>query len=374
MFSSSRKRGGPRNSPSLEESTCTSSPPRGGAALIRLEQKTPTPSSATVTASDDSVALLAPAPASVAPDAKHRVSQLYVVGGDGTHRAANKVGLEALRRKLKLSVAGIPKTIDNDLDLLDRSFGFDSAVEAARAAIRAAAVEARCNKPNGVGIVKLMGRHAGFIAAHATLASGEVDLCLVPEVPIELEGTYGVLPHVQRVLSVKGKAVIVVAEGAGEELVGASAKAADAGGNKALPEIGPFFKSALSSYFAAQGIEVTVKYIDPSYMIRSVPANASDSMLCRMLAHNAVHGAMAGHTCFTTGLCSNRMVYLPIPALVANSPRGLRPKGRTWSRVLSLTGQPNRPTGQPARTPQSTSPAMVRGWGGESSSRFSGIF
>ena len=272
----------------------------------------------------------------------YEISQLYIVGGDGTHRAANKVGLEALARKLNLSVAGIPKTIDNDLDLVDRTFGFNSAVMAAQDAITSAAVEARCNVPNGIGIVKLMGRHAGFIAAHATLASGEVDLCLVPEVPIELEGTYGVLPHIERVLKTKGKAVIVVAEGAGEELVGAAA-GVDAGGNKKLPEIGPFFKDAVNAYFKKKNTTVNVKYIDPSYMIRSVPANASDSLFCMLLAQNAVHGSMAGYTCFTTGLCCNRTVYLPIPALVENSPRKMDAAGRTWERIISVTGQPNRP-------------------------------
>ena len=270
------------------------------------------------------------------------VNQLYVVGGDGTHRAANKVGLAAVERKLDLSVAGIPKTIDNDLDLIDRSFGFNSAVAAAQDAIKSAKTEARCNVPNGIGVVKLMGRHAGFIAAHATLASGDVDLCLIPEVKVELDGKYGILGHISRVLEKKGHAVVVVAEGAGEELVGASAEV-DAGGNRKLPEIGPFIKDALNRHFKAEGTTVNVKYIDPSYMIRSVAANASDSLYCMLLAQNAVHGAMAGYTCFTTGMCCARTVFLPIPALVENSPRMMDKRGRTWERVISVTGQPNRP-------------------------------
>ena len=149
------------------------------------------------------------------------------------------------------------------------------------------------------------------------------------------------LPHIERVLRTKGKAVIVVAEGAGEELVSASA-GVDAGGNKKLPEIGPFIKDAINLYFKARQTVVNVKYIDPSYMIRSVPANASDSLMCMYLAQNAVHGAMAGYTCFTTGICNNRNVYLPIPALVEHSPRGLKRGGRTWERVITTTGQPNR--------------------------------
>ena len=224
---------------------------------------------------------------------KHGINQLYVVGGDGTHRAANKVGLEAIERRLHLSVAGIPKTIDNDIDIIDRSFGFNSAVAAAQQAITSAKIEATCNVPNGIGIVKLMGRHAGFIAAHATLASGEVDLCLVPEVPIVLEGRYGCLDHLEGVLAAKGHAVVVVAEGAGEELCGASAEV-DAGGNRKLPEIGVFLKKTITDHFGRKGTPVTVKYIDPSYMIRCVPASASDALFCLLLAQNAVHGAMAG--------------------------------------------------------------------------------
>ena len=272
----------------------------------------------------------------------HGVSQLYVVGGDGTHRAAHKIGQMALDRRLQIAVAGVPKTIDNDLDIIDRSFGFNSAVAAAQDAIQSAKTEAQCNLPNGIGIVKLMGRHAGFIAAHAALASGEVDLCLIPEVPIELEGAYGCLEHLRRVVENRGHAVIVVAEGAGEDLIGV-ATATDAGGNKSLPEIGPFFKEAVSTFFNKFGVQTTIKYIDPSYMIRSVPANASDSLFCMLLAQNAVHGAMAGYTCFTTGIVCNRTVYIPIPAIVENSPRILDKVGRTWERVVSVTGQPNRP-------------------------------
>lgn len=167
----------------------------------------------------------------------NRINQLYVIGGDGTHRGAMSLSQECLRRKLNISVAGIPKTIDNDVDLIDRSFGFQTSVEAAQAAIQSAKIEARCNIPNGVGVVKLMGRSAGFIAVHACLGSGDIDLCLVPEIPIVLEGQDGYLPFLLRRVLEKGHAVVVVAEGAGEELLGENAEK-DAGGNKKLPPIG----------------------------------------------------------------------------------------------------------------------------------------
>lgn len=191
-------------------------------------------------------------------------------------------------------MVGIPKTIDNDIDLIDRSFGFNTAVEEAQKAIRSAQTEAKCNVPNGVGIVKLMGRHSGFIAVHSTMCSGEVDLCLVPEVPVVTEGEKGCFAHVRRVLERKGHALIVVAEGAGEEILGQSATT-DAGGNRKLPELGVWLKEELGHHFKGLGVPITVKYIDPSYMIRSVAANSGDAIYCLLLAQNAVHGAMVGH-------------------------------------------------------------------------------
>ena len=173
---------------------------------------------------------------------KYGINQLYVIGGDGTHRGANTIAEECSKRQLNIAVAGIPKTIDNDVDLIDRSFGFTTSVESAQAAITSAKIEAKCNLPNGIGIVKLMGRSAGFIAVHATLASGDVDLCLVPEVSIQLEGPDGCLPYLMRRVEQQGHAVVVVAEGAGEDLLGMSVEK-DAGGNRKLPPIGVSFSS-----------------------------------------------------------------------------------------------------------------------------------
>lgn len=231
------------------------------------------------------------------------------------------------QKGINVAVAGIPKTIDNDIDHLDRTFGFQSAVETAQDAIRCAKTEATCNLPNGIGIVKLMGRSAGYIAAHATLGSGDVDLCVIPEVPLVLEGDHGVLPHIYKRVQDKGFAVIVVAEGAGEEVLGASAET-DASGNKKLPAIGKFMKQSVEDHFKKHGKTATVKYIDPSYMVRSVPANAADTIYCLKLSQNAVHGTMAGFTGFSVGLCNNKMVMLPIPQLCETSPRHMNPKGK----------------------------------------------
>lgn len=275
------------------------------------------------------------------------ISQLYVVGGDGTHRGAHRIAVECIAADLNIAIAGVPKSIDNDIDLIDRSFGFMTAVEEAQNAIRSATVEAKCNLPNGIGIVKLMGRSTGYLAAYSTMASGDVDLCLIPEVDVELDGPHGCLPHLQRVVQEKGYAVVVISEGAGQHLMedaarrehnGDADKAAAA--VQAAPGIGPFMKERIEQHFKAQGQEATCKYIDPSVSVTSVSATAFDQVYCMQLAQNAVHGAMAGYTAFTTGIVNNRTVYIPISEIVESSPKALNPRGRTWERVLSITRQP----------------------------------
>jgi len=272
--------------------------------------------------------------------AEKGVNQLYIIGGDGTHRGAHAIYQEAKRRKMKLAVAGIPKTIDNDCGLIDSSFGFDTAVEQAVKAIRSSVVEATCI-PNGIGITKLMGREAGFIAAHATLASRRVDLCLVPEVPMKMDGEHGILDYVFKTCKKQGHAVIVVAEGAGLSMMTADSKERDESGNIRLPTVGKFLKDKINRYFSSKGEKANIKFHDPSYMIRSVAANASDSVLCNILAENAVHGVMAGFTGFTSGIVNHRSVMIPIPAITATSPIKLNPKGRTWERVCNETQQPH---------------------------------
>ena len=298
---------------------------------------------------------------------EHDINQLYIIGGDGTHRGAYAIHEACMERNLNIAVCGIPKTIDNDCAYIDRSFGFQSAVEAAQLAIHSAKTEAMCNIPNGIGICKLMGRSAGFLAAFAgrsyvfkkmerltevddcsshinfyllALGSQDVDLVLVPEVPIVLEGPNGILPFLRKRVQEQKYAVVVVAEGAGEELLGVS-DVLDAGGNRALPEIGPYLKQVTQDYFAKVGEKCTIKYIDPSYTVRTVPANGADSLYCQQLAMDAVHGCMAGKTGFTVGSVNKRGVLIPIPLLVASSPRTMNPFGTTWERILAMTGQPN---------------------------------
>eukprot|EP00741_Cyanophora_paradoxa_P009724 tig00001623_g9421.t1 len=264
-------------------------------------------------------------------------NHIYVIGGDGTHRGAQLIADDARARNLKIAVVGIPKTIDNDIPIIDKSFGFDTAVEEASRAIASAHVEAHC-APNGVAIVKLMGRDAGFIAMHASLASRDVNVCLIPEIKFRMGP---LLAYVEERLRAKGHAVIVVAEGAGQDILAAAApQEKDASGNRRYADIGLFLKDEIARHFKAKGEEANVKYIDPTYMIRSGPANAADSVLCTNLAHSAVHGAMAGYTAFTTGLVNQRVVMIPFGD-ICGRPQRVDPRGRMWGRLLTSTGQPD---------------------------------
>jgi 6-phosphofructokinase 1 len=264
---------------------------------------------------------------------------LFTIGGDGTLRGAQALAEEIERRGLRISVIGIPKTIDNDLNWTERSFGFRTAVEAARYNIMTAHTEAVCHL-KGIGLVKLMGRHSGFIAAHSSLANADVNLCLVPEVPFEMEGKHGLLAALEHRLDLKDHAVIVVAEGAGQEhMTDGRERGHDPSGNVVLKDIGVFLKHRIEEYFLRIGKRVTIKYIDPSYSIRSQPANSLDSELCLTLGQHAVHAGMAGRTKMVLGYWNGNYTHLPI-AMAAGRRKQLDPKGRVWQRVLESTGQP----------------------------------
>ncbi len=271
---------------------------------------------------------------------KRNIDILFAVGGDGTLRGAQSLSEEIKRRGLPISIIGIPKTIDNDLNWTERSFGFRTAVEAACYNIMTAHTEAVCHL-KGIGLVKLMGRHSGFIAAHSTLANADVNLCLVPEIPFELEGKQGLLATLEHRLDLKDHAVIVVAEGAGQEhMIDAGTHAHDPSGNVVLKDIGIFLKNQIEEHFLRIGKHVTIKYIDPSYSIRSQPANSLDSELCLTLGQHAVHAGMAGRTNMVLGYWNGNYTHMPI-AMAAGRRKQLDPKGRVWQRVLESTGQPS---------------------------------
>ncbi len=265
------------------------------------------------------------------------ISILFMIGGDGTLRAAEKIADNILERKLKISVVGIPKTIDNDIHLISRSFGFDTAVEVSTQAIIGAHNEA-AGYPNGIGLIKLMGRHSGFIASTAALAQQDVNFVLIPEVDFDLEGHQGLLTALEKRLASRGHAVIVVAEGAGQRFFQDTPEERDESGNIRLKDIGLFLKNAINNHFKNRNIEINMKYIDPSYMIRSLPANANDSVFCGFLGRNAVHAGMAGKTKLVIGRWNNHFVHIPMQAATSQR-KQVCPEGELWSAVLEATGQ-----------------------------------
>ncbi|XP_041001486.1 ATP-dependent 6-phosphofructokinase 5, chloroplastic-like [Juglans microcarpa x Juglans regia] len=266
------------------------------------------------------------------------INMLFVLGGNGTHAGANAIHNECRKRQMRVAVVGVPKTIDNDILLMDKTFGFDTAVEEAQRAINSAYIEAH-SAYHGVGIVKLMGRSSGFIAMHASLASGQIDICLIPELHFNLHGPHGVLRHLKYLIETKGSAVICVAEGAGQDFL-QKTNAKDASGNTVLGDIGVHIQQEIKKHFKGIGVPVDVKYIDPTYMIRCGRANASDGILCTVLGQNAVHGAFAGYSGITVGICNTHYVYLPIPEVISY-PRLVDPNSRMWHRCLTSTGQPD---------------------------------
>ena len=265
------------------------------------------------------------------------IGVLFMIGGDGTLVAATKIVDAITARSLKISVVGIPKTIDNDIYMVSRSFGFDTAVDVATMSIRAAHNEAQ-GYPNGIGLIKLMGRHSGFIAATATLAQQDVNFVLIPEVDFDLEGPNGLLRKVEKRLELRKHAVIVVAEGVGQKYFENIETDVDASGNIRLKDIGLFLKDAIKSYFKAKNIEISLKYIDPSYVIRSLPANSNDNVFCNFLGRDAVHAAMAGKTNVLIGHWNNQFVHIPMQ-LSAGKRKKVNPHGKLWSGILEATGQ-----------------------------------
>ena len=266
------------------------------------------------------------------------ISILFVVGGDGSLRGGQQIADTAAARGIELAVIGVPKTIDNDIPFIDRSFGFQTAFARAAESIKAASTEAS-STPNGVGLVKLMGRHSGFITCYAALAHHAVDFVVIPEVPCQLDGPGGLLAAIGRRVDEAGHAVVVVAEGAGQDLLDTGGT--DASGNTRLADIGPWLRDRIVSHFADTGAELTLRYVDPGYAIRSVPANGYDAVYCLRLAQSAVHAAMAGRTAMVVGQWHGRFVHLPIK-LATGGRNQVDPDGDLWMSVLETTGQPVR--------------------------------
>jgi 6-phosphofructokinase 1 len=266
------------------------------------------------------------------------VNILFVIGGDGSLHGALQLAEVVTERGLRIAIVGIPKTIDNDIPFIDHSFGFRTAFSRGTESIRAAKIEAR-SAPGGVGLVKLMGRHSGFIACYAALAKNDADYVLIPEVPFELDGEHGFLAHLRGTVRERGHAVIIVAEGAGQELMVSEPAGTDASGNVRLKHIEALLQQRITEDFAAHGKELNLKLLDPSYVIRSVAASPTDSVYCTRLAHAAVHAGMAGRTEVMVGRWHGRFVHIPIPVAISRRST-VDPAGDLWLSVLEATGQP----------------------------------
>ncbi|MCK5405842.1 MAG: ATP-dependent 6-phosphofructokinase, partial [Candidatus Krumholzibacteria bacterium] len=266
------------------------------------------------------------------------IGYFLYIGGNDSMDTANKIAELAHKRGLDLTAVGVPKTIDNDIAFVYKTFGFDTAVGVVREALQAAHTEAT-GAPNGIGMVKVMGRDSGFIAAYGTLASLEVNFCLIPEVDFDLEGEGGLLSHLEDRVRRRGHAVIIVAEGAGQRLFESASSASDDSGNVLHQDIGLFLKDEINAHFKKTDLAISLKYIDPSYIIRSVPANAADAIFCENLARNAVHAGMAGKTDIVIGLWHGMYVHLPIE-LVTTSRKTINPESYLWRNVVGATGQP----------------------------------
>ena len=266
------------------------------------------------------------------------IDLLFVIGGDGSMRGAAKISDAVRRRGETIGVIGIPKTIDNDIPFIGQSFGFQTAFTVAAQSIAAAQVEAQ-SAINGVGLVQLMGRHAGFIACYAALANHHADFVLIPEVPFALDGESGFLAALERRVADRGSAVVVVAEGAGQDLMTDEQTGTDASGNRKLGDIGRFLEAAIIEHYSSIRRELTLKYLKPGYSIRSVPAKAHDSVYCVRLAQAAAHAGMAGRTDMVVGRRHNRFVHVPID-IVVSARNEVAPDGDLWLSVLESTAQP----------------------------------
>jgi 6-phosphofructokinase 1 len=269
-----------------------------------------------------------------------RINILFTVGGDGTQRGGNELFQEARKRGYPLSVVGIPKTIDNDVAFVSRTFGYLTAVEEAGKVLNCAHTEAR-SVENGIALVKLMGRNAGFIAAGATVACQDVNFTLVPEVPFKLNGPRGFFAVLKERILQRSHALVVVAEGAGQDLIESTTIERDASGNTKSKDIGLFMRESIESFFKAENIPIVMRYIDPSYLVRSSPANAEDAVLCDLFARNAVHAAMAGKTGLVIGYMHNMFIHVPIELLTSRT-KIMEPDSLAWRAALSATGQPER--------------------------------
>ncbi len=266
---------------------------------------------------------------------KNNVNMVFFIGGDGTHRGIKELSKILKEKKKKIVLVGIPKSIDNDMPIIDKSFGLESAIQESVRTIRAANVEANCNL-NGIGLVKLFGRSSGFVAMLSTLAARDVNICLIPEIPFNLYGENGLLDFIFQRIQIKEHCVIVVSDGARF-----SVKDYKTTNGKPVEDIGIVIKKEIIKKSEELGIEVNLKYMDPTYVVRAVPANEYDCNLCAKLAESAVHCAFAGFTNFSVGMINNKPCMIPLEKMCGKSERKVEFNSDDYLMLLASTGQPS---------------------------------
>ena len=266
---------------------------------------------------------------------KRNINMIFFIGGDGTHRGIKELSKIFKEKKKKIILVGIPKSIDNDMPIIDKSFGLESAIQESVRTIRAANVEANCNL-NGIGLVKLFGRSSGFVAMLSTLAARDVNICLIPEVPFNLYGDNGLLDFIFQRIQIKEHCVIVVSDGARF-----SVKDYKTSNGRPVDDIGLIIKKEIIKKSEELGIEVNLKYMDPTYVVRAVPANEYDCNLCAKLAESAVHCAFAGYTCFSVGMINNKPCMIPLDKMCGKCERKIEFNSDDYLMLLASTGQPS---------------------------------
>ncbi len=281
---------------------------------------------------------------------RQNINILFCIGGDGTLRAAKSIAKEIKSRNLNIAVGCVPKTIDNDICFIDKSFGFETAFSVASEIVINAHNEAK-GAYNGIAMIKLMGRDSGYIAANTALATGEANFVLIPEMKFDLYGPNGFITKLRERLEKSHHALIIVAEGAGQFLFEGDNVERDESGNVKYQDIGVFLKDKITEEFKKDGFHHSIKYIDPSYIIRSSPANSNDSKFCNLLSLNAIHAAMAGKTEFVVGHWNGNFTILPISATVEERKR-INLESELWGNVLEITGQPIKMIANPDESAQ----------------------
>lgn len=307
---------------------------------------------------------------------------LYVIGGDGSMRAAHMIWTRAQRMHAegeasKLSVVAIPKTMDNDILWVWQSFGFMSAVEKAKQFVLQLHTEASSNPR--LGIMQLFGSDSGFVVTHAALASGVCDYVLIPEADFSMEVLCEFIKKKLKSRYKRGQdgkspfGMILMAETAiprdginspgckyiddpdvglekeekiaiekfiadGRRVQGQTQDALRRGGIKIISRV---VQKEIRQMKPGQYWEkFRVFTNEPRHLIRAIDPSVQDVIFGQRMGTLAVDNAMAGYTDFMISQWLTEYVLVPLKLVVLGRKR-VPQKGIFWKSVLANTGQPH---------------------------------